>query len=437
MGGQVTEFIEFHGQSHGTCRMTWGQRHVWETAFVPDPTAPFLNSSFSVDVTGHSLAEITDCTRLLLERHESLRTTYDPTGEAGPQQVVQGHGSVALQIREAGPHHVSDVLSRSMKQALEVPFTADEIPVRATVVMGGSAPRFLILNLFHMAVDRWGREIAERDFQKLLDGTAQTRRAYAAQPVHQPRDRALFEAGADGAHRSARAVSYLNRCLDGYQGPPARPAPGADEGARYQRAEMTSPNLFPLLETLASKYRVSVQTVFVAAFAAAMAATLDVDPVVFQISFSNRIDHSIKHSVGTYAQRAMVRIEVARAPFDELVSRAASGLLTAYRNAHYDPLAADFSDLVCLNLTAGQVVTADERPQPSAGNPLVPREPSTVRWQGGLDSYQGAGVYVMLRKIRGSASLGITLDTAWLSKDSVDAVLTHLEPLLTHVVSTC
>jgi hypothetical protein len=88
--------------------------------------------------------------------------------------------------------------------------------------------------------------------------------------------------------------------------------------------------------SIMARTSVDSSAVLLAAAATAMARATGRDPAVFQIAVGNRFRPGLADSVSSIGQSCVCVIDVADAPFDEVLDRAARRARNAYLNAYFD-----------------------------------------------------------------------------------------------------
>ena len=119
--------------------------------------------------------------------------------------------------------------------------------------------------------------------------------------------------------------------------PPRRFAGESDpHEPRYWRGELTSAALPLAVQAVAARTQVDATQVMLAVYAVAMAEVCGVDPVAARLVSSHRVRPGLAEVVGPVSQTALWSVEVAGAPFDELLDRVRRAALVAYKHGYYD-----------------------------------------------------------------------------------------------------
>ncbi|HEY0806072.1 MAG TPA: hypothetical protein VGD84_13440, partial [Pseudonocardiaceae bacterium] len=102
------------------------------------------------------------------------------------------------------------------------------------------------------------------------------------------------------------------------------------------QATRRSPSAYRAVWSITARTVVDSSAVLLAAAAMAMVGATGCDPAVFQIAVGNRFRPGLADSVSSIGQSCVCVIDVADAPFDEVLDRAARRARIAYLNAYFD-----------------------------------------------------------------------------------------------------
>ncbi|MFI2610461.1 condensation domain-containing protein [Kitasatospora sp. NPDC018619] len=336
--------------------------------------------------------------RLLVERHESLRTSF-PAGP-GPdgfpdRQVVHGHGRFAVTVVQASGRSAEelDALAADLGRtdvALPVPLDA---PPRArfTMVADGERLLRLVAVVCHAGADGGATAVLIQDWYALAAGK-ELPPVTALTPLRV----AVAEQGVQGRRRAAAALRHWARILT--TGPQVVFAdaritgPPRDHSALLVRSRSAAEHLAAVCRRTGA----SPSVVLLAAFAALVAHRSGRPELVLSALSANRQRAALFDHVGTLAQDALILLDTGTADLDQLIGRAKSASLSAYWHSTLDAqrvwqLVDDaahvrgsrFSRQVVVNdlsLTVPAVV-ADVRPAPALDPELtaLPAPPLPVR----------------------------------------------------------
>ena len=326
--------VSFCGQRGGCGELTWSQRSMWNLHEHLWPDHSYYNMQQLLRLPdGLTLPDAARLLRLLLEHHESLRTTVYRLDDGWPQQRVARRGEFALRVHEAGDTPGSHLAERLSAEYLGHPFRDDEWPLRVAVVTERGSPRFLVLVVSHLAVDWWGLRILTAGFSRLLaDGED------AVPPRYQPLDHAASEASEASRRGARRAVDYWRRTLMDVPQTmfPVRTSPD-DRVPWCPRAVLASRALPMAAAVLSERYGVSPSVVILAAAATLLGIRTGNERAVLRLFAPNRYSAQAREMVGTLFQSALFAVDLDAQTFGQMITRSAASVMAAYRYSRYPP----------------------------------------------------------------------------------------------------
>ena len=279
---------------------------------------------------GATLDDITAALRVLVARHESLRTTY-PAGR-DPVQRVARTGELAIDVYsiDAKPADVSLLGAELVRHLRSTEFDRGaDLPLRAAVAVHQGVPVATVTVCDHMAVDFGSMAVIGRQFTQLAGEPA---RRDIGPPGHQPLDQAAAERSPRGRRRAEAALrsweKHLRRMPQCMYPVPRQSGPGGGAASGW----LWSPAAALALPHIAARTRASRPVAVLAALSAVISWRAGHDRCVLPVSASNRYERTLREYVGTLAQDSIMSIEVRAQGFDELVRRTAAAMLKSGRN---------------------------------------------------------------------------------------------------------
>ncbi|UWP84832.1 hypothetical protein [Dactylosporangium fulvum] len=311
--------VPFEGDGAGHGPLSWGQIESWNAVralghWMPlggvEPIAP-----------GTSLDDVLGELRYHMCRHATLRTRLHVPPDGGtPAQEVFARGTLTVEVYDdADPQEVA---GRYRDRPLD--FTA-EWPIRAAVVRRDGVPAHLVAVVSHFATDGAGAKIMLREARERPDT-----------PVEglAPLEQARWQASPPGRRQNTAALRHLDGIVRTM--PPVRfPVPDVPRNPRYWRAAFDSAALPLALRALTDRTDVDPAVSLLAVFAAAVAETSGIDPVVVRPLVSNRFRAGLGGVVCTAVQAGLCLIDTA-GDFDDVVERARRAALAGYKYAYFD-----------------------------------------------------------------------------------------------------
>ncbi|MFE4975003.1 condensation domain-containing protein [Kitasatospora sp. NPDC056651] len=276
--------------------------------------------------------------RLLVERHESLRTSF-PAGP-GPdgfpdRQVVHRGGRFAVAVVEAAGRsdgELDAMAAESARVDVAVPVDLGAPPrIRFTLVAEGERLLRLVAVVCHAGADGAATAVLIHDWHALAAGKE-------LPPVTAPTPLQVADAeqGVQGRRRSAAALRHWARVLT--TGPQVVFAdaritgPPRDHGALLVRSRTAADHLAAVCRRTGA----SPSVVLLSVFAALVAHRSGRSELVLSALSANRQRATLVDHVGTLAQDALILLDTGVTDLDQLIGRTKSVSLNAYWHGSLD-----------------------------------------------------------------------------------------------------
>ncbi|MFG1945400.1 condensation domain-containing protein [Nonomuraea sp. NPDC048826] len=329
-----TASVSFSGTRDGEAPLTWGQRLMWRAVHLMGPSQSFLNCPWVLPVHGkRDLATVLDALRRMLERHESLRTTFADTPHGPVQRVARG-GELTVELVPAGPEGPLGTAERVAAELGTTIFAhGEDLPLRCVIVLADGRPRALAFAFSHLAVDFQALSLLSAEWRALLRGDD------LPPPEWQPMEQAALEREEPFPARSRRSIRYWRSVLETIPLDVFDHPPGEPEEPRFIEVGMESVALAAAAVRLAERLTISTTSVVIAACATVLAAASGRRQAVMQLVHSNRRDPRTRPLVATVGQDGLLVLDLPGTGFTDTCLAAHRSALMAYRNAHYDPFA--------------------------------------------------------------------------------------------------
>jgi len=332
--------VRFSGAGAGVAELSWGQAGLWDAMQRQRTWLPI--GGVCPLPPGLTRADLTRQLRSLMSRYPTLRTRLrlDPDE---PRQVVSATGEIALEIvdapDDADPRQVADaVMCRFERTPYDV---VDQWPVRVAVVRHRGAFTHQVVVMCHLVTDAAGALLLLADLKRLAagPGTGEAEEDGIAHPLAQAR----WQRSPKGQRMNDAALRYCRRVLAEV---PARrfPEPGYRPKPRYWRGRFVSAALYQAVRGIAARTRLDTPTVLLAMFAIAQVRVTGLHPAMAMVLVNNRFRRELAGTVSPVTNAVPYAIDVAGATVDEVLARARSRALAAYKHGYFDPLR--FNDLV-------------------------------------------------------------------------------------------
>ncbi|MFB6891860.1 condensation domain-containing protein [Kitasatospora sp. NPDC056327] len=333
--------IGFSGLSARSGPLAHGLTNLLRAVIVDDDPS-HLNLTTVLPVPdGTGLAAVEAAIGVLLERHESLRTTYRIAPGIGPDTVqeVAGEGTLDLLLVDADgdPAEAAVELARELRTG-GFDLAAD-LPLRLAVLLSGGAPAALVCAVCHTAMDATSWEILVEEWSALMDGRELPAPA-GLQPIdvveleRRPSVRRITESALTYWDARMRVVPQATFAVPGLAGP-------AEKDWHHTGLRIVSGRAAGHLDRIAARTGVSRSVVTLAAFGALVARRVDEPRCAVTSLSANRVAKELRGYFGTLAQDALLLLDTGAAgTFDELVRACRTEAMRAYRASWFDPIRA-------------------------------------------------------------------------------------------------
>jgi hypothetical protein len=331
--------VHFDGEGEGVGELAWGQQDAWMSIRRLGSWMPL--GGVKPLPPGTTVEDVVAELRYLMSRFQVLRSRVRFNAEQHPTQEVFARGEVDLQLVDADGEDPAEAAERVRRQYAQtaLDLTA-EWPIRMGVVLDQGRPTHMIALISHFAVDAHGAQV-------MLDDVA-TR---TTTPVAgtSPLEQATWQQSAAGRRQNDAALRYHESVLRSIA-PSRFPAPSAEAEAEAEAeaqvwsGELTSRALPRAVARITALTEFDSATSLLALFAVAQARVTGVNPVVLRPMVGNRFRPGLAEVVCSATQAGLCVLDVADAPFEEVLARVKRATMTAYKHAYHNPF--DLEELV-------------------------------------------------------------------------------------------
>ncbi|MFD7659194.1 amino acid adenylation domain-containing protein, partial [Actinosynnema sp. NPDC059797] len=317
--------------------LSFAQRRLWFVNRLDErnpsyavPVALRLRGALDVPALRAALADVVD-------RHESLRTTFPEIDGAPVQRVLDAAPPLVLL------DHAPEDLAAALRPLVATPFDlTSDLPLRTALVRLGAEEHVLALVLHHIAGDGWSMGPLLRDL-----AAAYTARVSGAAPDWTPlpiqyADYALWQREVLGSEDDpgsplARQLAFWTDALAGVPDelelPADRPRPSSSAQTAGHVPVRWGAELHRGVLALARRTRTTPFMVFQAAFAALLTRLGAGTDVPIGTPVAGRPDEALDDLVGFFVNTLVLRTDTSGDPtFTELLARVREADLAAYAN---------------------------------------------------------------------------------------------------------
>jgi hypothetical protein len=322
--------VRFEGDGSGVAQLSWGQEEIWSVIREKGDSLPM--GGVRTLPPGQTVADVVTGLSYIMSRHQSLRTRldFDPDGQT--RQVVHASGEISLEVVDAGEDDPGMVAAAVAAEYKARQFDLEhEWPLRMAVITHRGAATHIAEMICHLALDAFGLAALHDDLDHRDDRTGPVT---AIQPMEQARK----QRGPGGRRANEASLRYFERLAASV--PDRQFSPSTDpRQPRFWQVTLESPAGYRAVTMLAAQHGLSTSPVLLAAFAVALSRLTSNQRVALHLVVSNRFRPGFAGSVSPVAQSCLGVIEVAGAPFEEVIRRAWQSALGAYKHAYFDPAA--------------------------------------------------------------------------------------------------
>jgi hypothetical protein len=300
-----------------------------------DPTKCARNLSKPLRLTGPLRFELlSEALRILIARHEALRTTF-VLQDGVPFQVVHPHLDFDL-VREELPEgeRTLEGIKNAARAFIEQPFDLYQGPVfRISLLKSGENEHILLMVIHHLVTDGWSMGVLARELSVVYQALAEER-APALPPLSvQQADYAVWQQERSRRGRFARGLAFWRNHLAGapraIELPSDRPRPevpsfrGAKVNVELSEARTRS------LKTMCAEQGATLFVGLLAAFELVLAAYSGQNDFVVTTVTANRSIPDIEMVVGLFLNYLPLRANI-RGTFRSLLSEVRDATLGAF-----------------------------------------------------------------------------------------------------------
>lgn len=333
----LERLLAAQGETYNVFPLSSQQRRLWFQHQLA-PASPYYNVPLAVRLVGAlAPALLEQALRLLVERHEALRTAFHALGGEPVQRVLAP--ALDWQALEARGDTLDErrawsraALEREVRQPFDLELGR---PLRARLLRVDAREHVLVLTLHHIVCDGWSLGVLLRETLRAYAAAAAGRAPELPALRLQYADYAAWQAQREREGAYAGALAYWRRALDGApealdlpcdHARPERPTWGGAQVPLELPAALVDG-----LRKLAAGEQATLFMALMAALQALLARWSGCDDVCVGTPAAQRPRTELEGVVGLFANTLVVRTDVSgRPPARALVGRARDACLSAF-----------------------------------------------------------------------------------------------------------
>ncbi|MDG2156241.1 MAG: non-ribosomal peptide synthase/polyketide synthase, partial [Gammaproteobacteria bacterium] len=316
--------------------LSFGQERLWFLNEL-EPGSSLYNIPTAIKLKGHlNLQALQQAFDLLLERHESLRTTFTLNGEQ-PVQKIANSLSIPLEIHDAGDSSDDDLDALLTKICLQ-PFDIKQGPLLKLYVLDiNENEHALLLVIHHIIADGWSMGVLMSELAALYNSIASGGSSTLEALPIQFADYAAWQRETMSGETLNNELSYWKKALDGaplvldLPTDHARPASPGYEGAwlRHQISSKTRSKL----EALAQNNNATLYMVLLSAFNLLLSRYSGSEDLLIGSPVAGRSRTELEGLVGTLINTVVLRGDLSGNPqFTALLKQLRNTTLDAFEH---------------------------------------------------------------------------------------------------------
>ncbi|WBC00984.1 non-ribosomal peptide synthetase [Micromonospora sp. WMMA1976] len=314
----------------GDFPLSFAQERMWFLHRL-EPDAPDYMAALAWRVDGPLHRDRLDrALRQLVDRHESLRTTF-PVVDTQPVQRVAAIGDVTADWYDT--RSAADPYTEAVTQAereLHRPFDLASGPLfRALVWQLGPEDHLLVLAMHHIVSDGWSMGVLVREL-----GAAYAGESLPELPV-QYADYAGWQRRELTGERLDTELAHWRERLAGLPAlelPTDRPRPARPSWAGATHEFTLDPELVAALERIGRAHGATLYMTLLAAFQAVLARWTGQDDFGVGVPVAGRTRPEVENVIGFFVNTLVMRADLSGDPtFTELLGRVRDRALDAYQ----------------------------------------------------------------------------------------------------------
>ncbi|RKH28704.1 amino acid adenylation domain-containing protein [Corallococcus sp. CA041A] len=298
------------------------------------PTAVRLTGTVDTDALRRALA-------LLVERHDTLRTTFQER-EGGGAQVIASTGEVPLEVMDLQGLPVTEREAEAQRRVVTLaqqPFSLEQGPLlRAVLMLLGNGEQVLLVDQHHIVSDGWSMGVLVHELAVLYRACLEGQPSPLKPLPLQYADWAAWQKEwLQGAELERQLTYWKNRLNPNalLELPQDKPRPALMSSKGERQVMHLSPALTQALKALGQREGRTLFVTLLSAFNVLLSRYTGQDDIVVGTPIAGRPRAEVEGLIGLFVNMLALRSDLSGKPtFKELLNRVHESTLDAY--AHQD-----------------------------------------------------------------------------------------------------
>lgn len=311
--------------------LSLSQEHVWSLHRRDPALSSVDNVSWCFRVAGNlCLRTLQEAFRVLVNRHEILRTTFHQVAGQAPIQRIATEVGRDIPVIDMKPEQVRQYV---VERAAE-PMSLDQLPIFSVVIVRLSADEYLlVIKSHHMICDGWSRGIIARELSEIYRSLVKGESPQLAPLPIQYADFACWQRSLDLRPQ----LHYWQQLLKDHKSYLLLPYDHAPSqkliwSAGHLRWNYPTP-LYERLRQLGRAQHATLFMVLLSAFTIALAKYVVGNELVVGTTTGGRDAPDVEHLIGYFVNVLPLTIDMGSGPtFIELVERVKKATIDAIEN---------------------------------------------------------------------------------------------------------
>src|SRR5918998_514818 len=314
LSGQSEQDIIPPADRTGLLSLSFPQQRLWFLNELRPGDAAY-NSALSLRLTGHlNVPALSGVLEALLDRHESLRTTFDEVDGMGVQVVRSSYALPVPQVDLTGSSPSGPDVDGLLSEEWSRPFDLREGPLfRALLVRLSDCEHVLLLTAHHIITDGWSMRVLVEELGTLYDAALLGEDAALPLLPLQYGDFAVWQRTRLSDPALDGQLDYWKRQLAGISPlelPTDRPRLAVRTSAGAQHKFVIPPQVAARLGDLARAADTTLFTTLMAACQVLFARYAGQDDVALGTVVSGRNRPELERVVGFFVNTLVLRAQV-------------------------------------------------------------------------------------------------------------------------------